>query len=36
VLPAMLEVRKAADALEKLVSDKHWPLPSYQEMVFVK
>ncbi len=36
VLPAMLDVRKAADALEKLVSDKHWPLPSYQEMVFVK
>ncbi|MGL4612147.1 MAG: glutamine synthetase III [Trueperaceae bacterium] len=36
VLPAMLEVRKAADELEKLVSDKHWPLPSYQEMVFVK
>jgi glutamine synthetase len=36
VLPAMLEVRKAADALEKVVSNKHWPLPSYQEMVFVK
>jgi glutamine synthetase len=36
VLPAMLEVRKAADRLEKLVSDKYWPLPSYQEMVFVK
>jgi glutamine synthetase len=36
VLPAMLEVRKAADELEKLVSDKLWPLPSYQEMVFVK
>ncbi len=36
VLPAMLDVRKAADQLEKLVSDKHWPLPSYQEMVFVK
>jgi glutamine synthetase len=36
VLPAMLEVRKAADVLEKVVSNKHWPLPSYQEMVFVK
>ncbi len=36
VLPAMLEVREAADSLEKLVSDKRWPLPSYREMLFVK
>jgi glutamine synthetase len=36
VLPAMLEVRESADALEKLVSAKHWPLPSYREMLFVK
>ncbi|GEM47540.1 glutamine synthetase III family protein [Deinococcus cellulosilyticus] len=36
VLPAMLGVRKAADKLEKLVSTKHWPLPSYREMLFVK
>ncbi len=34
VLPAMLEVRKAADALEPLVSDELWPLPKYREMLF--
>ncbi len=36
VLPAMLTVRKAADDLERIVADKHWPLPSYREMLFVK
>ncbi|MDX2006378.1 MAG: glutamine synthetase III [Meiothermus sp.] len=36
VLPAMQAVRKAADALERIVADKHWPLPSYREMLFVK
>jgi glutamine synthetase len=36
VLPAMLEVREAADGLEKVVSDQHWSLPSYREMLFVK
>jgi glutamine synthetase len=36
VLPAMQGVRKAADALERIVADKHWPLPSYREMLFVK
>jgi glutamine synthetase len=36
VLPAMAQVRKAADALERIVADKHWPLPSYREMLFVK
>jgi glutamine synthetase len=36
VLPAMTQVRKAADALERIVADKHWPLPSYREMLFVK
>jgi len=36
VLPAMNEVRKAADALERILADKHWPLPSYREMLFVK
>ncbi|GGJ25416.1 glutamine synthetase III family protein [Deinococcus roseus] len=36
VLAAMGEVRTAADKLEKLVSAKHWPLPSYREMLFVK
>jgi glutamine synthetase len=32
----MLEVRKAVDALEALVDDDLWPLPSYQEMLFVR
>ena len=36
VLPAMAAVRKAADALERIVADKYWPLPSYREMLFVK
>lgn len=36
VLPAMLEVRKAADTLEKIVAADHWPLPSYRDMLFIK
>lgn len=36
VLPAMLEVRKAADTLEGMVADDLWPLPAYREMLFIK
>jgi glutamine synthetase len=36
VIPAMGHVRKAADALEGIVSDELWPLPTYQEMLFIK
>ncbi|MCV5263617.1 hypothetical protein OFC55_38755, partial [Escherichia coli] len=36
VLPAMAEVRKAADTLEKIVAADHWPLPSYRDMLFIK
>jgi glutamine synthetase len=36
VIPAMLQVRAAADALEGLVADDLWPLPTYQEMLFIK
>ena len=36
VLPAMLEVRQAADKLETIVSDELWPLPTYREMLFLK
>ncbi len=36
VLPAMLAVRKAADTLEGMVADDLWPLPTYQEMLFIK
>lgn len=35
VLPAMLEVRKAADALEAIVANDLWPLPTYEEMLFI-
>lgn len=36
VLPAMEELRRFADKLETLVADDLWPLPSYQEMLFMK
>ncbi|PTA69474.1 glutamine synthetase III family protein [Deinococcus arcticus] len=36
VLPAMQQVRVAADRLEKLVAEAHWPLPTYRQMLFVK
>ena len=36
VVPAMLAVRSATDALEGVVSDELWPLPTYQEMLFIK
>jgi len=36
VLPAMLAVRAAADGLEGVVADDMWPLPTYQEMLFIK
>ncbi len=32
----MDEVRSAADALEAEVADELWPLPKYQEMLFIK
>ncbi len=34
VVPAMLAVREAADALELIVDDALWPLPKYREMLF--
>ena len=36
VLPAMLQTRVAADALEGIIADELWPLPTYQEMLFIK
>jgi glutamine synthetase len=36
VLPAMTHVRAAADALERLIPSKLWPIPGYREMLFVK
>jgi glutamine synthetase len=35
LLPAMAAVRAAADALEHIVADDLWPLPTYQEMLYV-
>ncbi len=36
ILPAMLAVREVADAMEGEVADDLWPLPSYQEILFIK
>jgi glutamine synthetase len=35
-LAAMDRVREAADKLEKVVADDLWPLPKYEEMLFIK
>ena len=35
VLPIMLEIRKAADHLEGIVADDLWPLPTYEEILFI-
>jgi len=36
LLPAMDALRATADALEGIVADDLWPLPTYQEMLFIK
>ncbi len=36
VLGGMNVVREHADALEELVADDLWPLPSYREMLFIR
>lgn len=36
VIPAMLAVRNAADALETIVDAETWPLPTYAEMLFLR
>ncbi|KAJ2664980.1 hypothetical protein IWW48_000594 [Coemansia sp. RSA 1200] len=33
VVPAINRLRDAADALEVVVADKHWPLPKYTELL---
>jgi len=35
-LAATTAVREAADKLEKVVADDLWPLPKYEEMLFIK
>ncbi len=36
VKPYMEHIRKHVDALECVVSDEHWDLPKYREMLFIK
>ena len=36
IRPAIDAVRAASDALEGYVADDLWPLPTYQEMLFIK
>lgn len=36
ILPAMKALRKTVDTLETMVAEDLWPLPSYQNMLFVK
>ncbi|VAX42149.1 Glutamine synthetase type III, GlnN, partial [hydrothermal vent metagenome] len=36
VIPAMADLREAADELELHIADDLWPLPKYQEMLIVK
>ena len=36
VRPAINAVREVADKLEGVVADDYWPLPTYQEMLFIK
>ena len=34
--PLMDHIRRHVDALECVVSDEHWDLPKYREMLFIK
>jgi glutamine synthetase len=36
IIPSMTRVREVVDRLESVVSDEFWPLPTYQEMLFIK
>ena len=36
ILPAMNAVRAVADELEVIVANDLWPLPTYQEILFIK
>ncbi|WP_216900078.1 glutamine synthetase III [Synechococcus sp. CCY 9618] len=36
LVPLMHQLREAVDGLEALVDDNLWPLPSYQEMLFIR
>jgi len=36
VLPQLVGLRKVVDALETLCPDESWPVPTYEEMLFIK
>ncbi|NER00455.1 MAG: glutamine synthetase type III, partial [Cyanothece sp. SIO2G6] len=36
IRPLMDEVREYADAIEGAIADEFWPLPTYEEMLFIK
>ena len=36
VIPVMVETRKIGDAIEHMCADDIWPLPTYQEMLFIR
>ncbi len=36
VVPSMAAVRSHVDALEAIIADDLWPLPTYQEMMFIR
>ncbi|MEJ8473810.1 glutamine synthetase III [Roseibium algae] len=36
ILPQMLDIRGVVDALEGLIADDLWPLPTFQEMLYIK
>jgi glutamine synthetase len=36
IVPAMADVRRVVDKLERVLPDHDWPLPKYRDMLFVK
>lgn len=36
ILPKMLSIRTVVDSLENIVADDLWPLPTFQEMLYIK
>ena len=36
VIPKMVELRKLGDALEEMVADDLWPMPTYRGMLFIR
>jgi glutamine synthetase len=36
VLPQLVEIRRIVDGLEAICPDESWPMPTYEEMLFIK